>query len=90
MGTPPVSQIKPDIIQIDIDAKGAVRWQGEVLEQQQLDEHMQQSALSAPQPEVHLRTDKNASYAVFANVLASSRRLGLNRIAVVGSEQFVQ
>ena len=90
VGTPPVSQIKPDIIQIDIDAKGAVRWQGEVLEQQQLDEHMQQSALSAPQPEVHLRTDKNASYAVFANVLASSRRLGLNRIAVVGSEQFVQ
>ena len=90
VGTPPVSQGKPDIIQIDIDAKGDVRWQGEVLQPQQLDEHMQQSAQSAPQPEVHLRTDRDASYAVFATVLASSRRLGLNRIAVVGSEQFVQ
>ena len=90
VGTPPVSQGKPDIIQIDIDVKGDVRWQGEVLQPQQLDEHMQQSAQSAPQPEVHLRTDRDASYAVFATVLASSRRLGLNRIAVVGSEQFVQ
>jgi biopolymer transport protein ExbD len=56
----------------------------------QLEENMRQSASAATQPEVHLRTDKDASYAVFAKVLASSRRLGLNRIAVVGSEQFVQ
>ena len=42
------------------------------------------------QPEVHLRPNKAASYAVFANVLASSKRIGLTKIAVVGSEQFVQ
>ena len=90
VGSPPVSQTKPNIIQIDIDAKSAVHWQGEVIAQPQLEEHMQQSALATPQPEVHVRTDKDASYAVFAEVLASSRRLGLNRIAVVGSEQFVR
>jgi biopolymer transport protein ExbD len=27
---------------------------------------------------------------VFANVLSSSRRIGLNKIAVIGAEQFVQ
>jgi len=27
---------------------------------------------------------------VFANVLASSRRLGLTKIAVIGAEQFVR
>jgi biopolymer transport protein ExbD len=90
VGRPPVSQVKPEVIQIDIDAKNSVHWQGETIAPEQLDEKMRQSALAALQPEVHLRTDKDASYAVFANVLASSRRIGLNRIAVVGSEQFVQ
>ncbi len=90
VGRPPISQIKPEVIQIDIDASSAVHWQGQAIAQDQLEENMRHSAAAAPQPEVHLRTDKDASYAVFANVLASSRRLGLNRIAVVGSEQFVR
>ena len=84
------SQVKPNVIQIDIDAKNALHWQGQTLALEQLEDNMRQSAQQEPQPEVHLRTDKSASYAVFANVLASSRRLGLTRIAVVGSEQFVQ
>ena len=90
VGRPPVNSIKPEIIQIDIDAKSSVHWQGQTVALDQLEENMRQSASAATQPEVHLRTDKDASYAVFANVLASSRRIGLNRIAVVGSEQFVQ
>jgi biopolymer transport protein ExbD len=42
------------------------------------------------QPEVHIRPNKDSSYAVFANVLSSSKRLGLNKIAVIGAEQFIQ
>jgi biopolymer transport protein ExbD len=90
VGKPPISQQKPEVIQIDIDASSAVHWQGQTIAPEQLEANMRQSALAAPQPEVHLRTDKEARYAVFANVLSSSRRLGLNRIAVVGSEQFVR
>jgi biopolymer transport protein ExbD len=90
VGRPPVNAIKPEVIQIDIDAMSSVHWQGQTVALDQLEENMRQSASAATQPEVHLRTDKDASYAVFAKVLASSRRLGLNRIAVVGSEQFVQ
>jgi biopolymer transport protein ExbD len=44
----------------------------------------------ATQPEVHIRPNKDAQYAVFANVLSSSKRLGLNKIAVIGAEQFAQ
>ena len=36
------------------------------------------------QPEVHVRPNKASRYAVFANVLSSTRRLGLTRIAVIG------
>ena len=90
VGHSPANQIKPEVIQIVIDSQNGLHWQGQTVAIEQLEENMRQSANATPQPEVHLRTDKDASYSVFANVLASSRRIGLKRIAVVGSEQFVQ
>jgi biopolymer transport protein ExbD len=42
------------------------------------------------QPEVHLRPDKAAKYDVVAGVMASAQRLGLTKIGIIGSEQFVE
>jgi biopolymer transport protein ExbD len=39
-------------------------------------------------PEIHLRPHKDCQYAVFANVLSTSKRKGLTKMAVIGSEQF--
>ena len=90
VGTPPVNLVKPEKIQIDIDDKSALYWQGLPVTAQELDAKMQALSRQNPQPEVHIRPNKNSQYAVFANVLASSKRLGLTKIAVIGSEQFVQ
>jgi biopolymer transport protein ExbD len=90
VGTPPVNLIKPEKIQIDIDDKSTVYWQGLPVTDQELDANMQALHAQNPQPEVHIRPNKNSQYAVFANVLSSSKRLGLTKIAVIGAEQFVQ
>ena len=90
VGTPPVNLIKPEKVQIDIDDKSAFYWQGLPVSAQELDVNMQALSGQNPQPEVHIRPNKKSQYAVFANVLASSKRLGLTKIAVIGSEQFVQ
>jgi biopolymer transport protein ExbD len=90
VGTPPVNNIKPEKIQIDIDERSIVYWQGLPVTGQELETNMTTVSQATVQPEVHLRPNKAASYAVFANVLASSKRIGLTKIAVVGSEQFVQ
>ena len=90
VGTPPVNNIKPEKIQIDIDEHSVVYWQGLPVTAQELEANMKTLANSTVQPEVHLRPNKAASYAVFANVLSSTKRLGLNKIAVIGSEQFVK
>ncbi len=42
------------------------------------------------QPEIHLRPDKAAKYDVVAGVMASAQRLGLTKIGIVGSEQFIE
>ena len=90
VGAPPTKQVKPEKIQIDIDATSVVYWQGTPVTAQELDEKMKGISQQSSQPEVHIRPNKDAHYAVFANVLSSSRRVGLTKIAVIGAEQFVQ
>ena len=90
VGAPPTNLIKPEKIQIDIDERSTVYWQGLPVTALELDEKMNEIAKVEPQPEVHIRPNKTSQYAVFANVLSSSKRLGLTKIAVIGAEQFVQ
>lgn len=90
VGAPPTSLIKPEKIQIDIDEQSVVYWQGLPVKAQELDEKMKLLGQQSFQPEVHIRPNKVSQYAVFANVLSSSKRMGLNKIAVIGAEQFIQ
>ncbi len=90
VGAPPQSQVKPEKVQIDIDEKSIVYWQGQTVTFEDLESNMQTLALAHEQPEVHVRPSEEAQYAVFASVLAASKRRGLTRIAVIGSEQFVK
>ncbi|MDH4480959.1 MAG: biopolymer transporter ExbD [Rhodoferax sp.] len=90
VGTPPTNQVKPEKIQIDIDAQSVVFWQGVPVTAEELDEKMKAISQQNSQAEVHIRPNKDARYAVFANVLSSSKRVGLTKIAVIGAEQFVQ
>ncbi|WP_199236611.1 biopolymer transporter ExbD [Ramlibacter sp. WS9] len=90
VGTPPTNEIKPEKVQIDIDEKSTVYWQGLPVNAAELDEKMTQLAAMNPQPEVHIRPNKDCQYAVFANVLSTSKRKGLSKMAVIGHEQFVQ
>ena len=55
-----------------------------------LEEKIQSAATQSVQPEVHLRPDKGSRYAVAALVMASAQRLGLTKIGIVGSEQFIE
>jgi len=90
VGVPPDNLVKPEKVQIDIDDKSVVYWQGLPVTAQELDEKMNLVAQQPVPPEIHLRPNKDCSYAVFANVLSTSKRKGLTKIAVIGSEQFVQ
>jgi len=90
VGAPLSNIIKPEKIQVDIDEKSIIYWQGLPVTAIELNDKMTAVANSSPQPEVHIRPNKVSQYAVFASVLASSKRFGLTKIAVIGAEQFVQ
>jgi biopolymer transport protein ExbD len=90
-GNPPPPLVLPEVVKLDIDEESRVYWNGEVVpDRPTLEAKMTASAQQSVQPEVHLRPDKSARYAVVASVMASAQRLGLTKIGIVGSEQFVE
>ena len=91
VGNPPPPLVKPEVLKIDIDNQGRIWWNGEVLpDRAALEERLTGASQQPVQPELHLRPDKAAKYEVVAAVLASAQRLGLTRIGIVGSEQFIE
>ncbi len=90
-GNPPPPLVLPEIMKIDIDPAGTVYLNGEpVPDRATLEERFTAAAAQPVQPEVHLRPDKAAKYDVVAGVMASAQRLGLTKIGIIGSEQFVE
>ncbi len=90
VGNPPPQLIKPEVVKIDIDERSVVFWNGEEIDDRAtLEAKMKAAAETQPQPEVHLRPNKLARYEVVAAVMASTQRIGLTKMGIVGSEQFI-
>ncbi|MBP7336212.1 biopolymer transporter ExbD [Niveispirillum sp.] len=86
----PENMVEPEIITIEVDFDGTVIWNGSVLNsREEMEQQMTLKAAQQPQPEVHLRPNKLVKYKYVAAVLASAQRLGLNKIGMVGNEQFM-
>ena len=90
-GNPPPPLVLPEVVKIDVDSSGTIYWNGEVVpDRETLEYKLATAANQAVQPELHLRPDKAAKYAIVAEVMASSQRLGLTKIGIIGSEQFIE
>lgn len=96
MALPTASAATPpptgDVFAVEIDAESNILWQGQRVTAVQLDERLAQLATQAEtqkiQPQIQVRSDKAAAYGVFVQVLASTRRHGLSRVAVLGAGVF--
>ncbi|HEX5649824.1 MAG TPA: biopolymer transporter ExbD [Steroidobacteraceae bacterium] len=85
----PQQQADPVVIQLEIDFDGTVLWNGTPVTVDSLDTYFRREAANDPQPELHIRPNKRASYDVVARVLAAAQRNGLLKIGFVGNEQFM-
>jgi biopolymer transport protein ExbD len=90
VGTPPASDVKPEVVKIDIDPRSVVYWNGvAVADEAELKTKLQSASAQATQPEVHVRPDKGARYDRFADVMVAVNQAGLQKLGVIGSEQFL-
>jgi biopolymer transport protein ExbD len=90
VGAPPPSDIKPEVVKIDIDENSKIYWQGVVLTSRtEMEDKMRTAADQPVQPEIHVRPNKLAKYNAFAEVMVSANKIGLVKLGVIGSEQFI-
>ena len=82
------STLKPEKIELTIAASGDIEWQGTPVQLSELETIMRSGAQLADQPVLQIRSDRHAKYSVLVSVLAASRRAGLNKIVIVGNEQY--
>ncbi len=91
VGNPPPPLVEPEVLKIDIDASTRIFINAELVsDRKELEDRLALEAAKQPQPELHLRPDKSAKYAAVAQVMAAAQRLGLTKIGIVGSEQFIE
>jgi len=82
-------QTNPVVINLEIDFDGTVLWNGSPVTVDSLDSYFRRESVAEPQPELHIRPNKRASYDVVARVLAAAQRNGMRKIGFVGNEQFM-
>jgi len=91
IGSPPPPLVAPEVVTIEVDFDGTYIWNGQVLSgRKELESYLYVSATAPVQPEIHLRPNKLVKYEAVAAVMASSQRLGLTKIGLIGNEQFMR
>ena len=80
----------PVVIKIDVDADSVINWNGKPMgSRAELEAKLAEAVGMQPQPELHIRSHAKAKYEAAAAVMASAQRIGLTKLGIVGSEQFI-
>jgi biopolymer transport protein ExbD len=74
---------KPQNINLAIDAQGNYFWNEQPVTAEDFAFRVTQAAQQAPQPELHLRADREVRYEAVARAMAVAQRAGLSRIGFV-------
>ena len=74
---------KPETISLSVDAEGLMFWNDAPLDKSALEQRLAEAAALDPQPELHLRADRETRYQTLAEVLSAARRNGVQRIGFV-------
>jgi biopolymer transport protein ExbD len=87
---PPSKKVDPVVIKVDVGADNVINWNGKpIAGRADLEAKLLAAAAIQPQPELHIRSHAKAKYESVVLIMASAQRLGLNKLGVVGSEQFI-
>ena len=85
----PPPDVKPEVIDLEVDFDGAVVWNGTVVPNlSTLEQYLRSESGQEPQKEIHLRPDRRAKYGSVAVVLAAAQRNHMKKIGFVNITEF--
>ena len=77
------TQTKPENIVIAVDRDGNVFWNNQFVDDAQLFARLKEIAVKKPQPEVHIRGDREARYEFVGRVVFNCQRASILKIGFI-------
>ena len=76
-------QVRPETVRLSVDAGGAYFWNGASVSMDALSALLAVEAAKNPQPDLHVRADKNVRYERVAQAMAAAQRAGIRKIGFI-------
>ena len=74
---------KPQTVRLSVDAQGQYWWNESPVRDEDLPRRLRAEAAREPQPELHIRGDKNVRYERVAQAMSAAQQAGLRRIGFI-------
>ena len=83
-----VTETKPQNIVLAVDTDGGIYWNNQpIADTNELFEKLKPMAVMVPQPEVHIRGDRNARYESIGRVIVTCQRAGIAKVGFITNPQ---
>ena len=74
---------KPENVRLSVDAQGAYYWNESKIEDTDFQQRLSDTAAQEPQPELHIRGDKDVRYERVAQAMAAAQSAGVRKIGFI-------
>lgn len=78
-----VTPQKPDIITLSVDQNGKLYWNDSAIIKDDLPQRFAEASARKPQPELHLRADRDTRYQTIADIMSAAQKAGIQKLAFV-------
>lgn len=76
-------EIKPENINLSIDAQGLMYWNTEIIDAAQMNARIAEASKKTPQPELHIRAERTTQYEKIVEIMAAAQSGGLSKIGFI-------
>ncbi|WP_311221219.1 MULTISPECIES: biopolymer transporter ExbD [unclassified Acidovorax] len=80
-------EIKPETIRLSVTADGKFHWNETTITDDELEPRLKAEASKDPQPDLHIRGDKEVRYERVALAMSAAQRAGVRKIGFVTEPQ---
>ena len=78
---------KPDIVTLSLNREGRLFWNDTPVADAELSARLAEAGSRKPQPELHLRADRDTRYQRIAEIMTAARKAGLQKLGFVSQPQ---
>lgn len=82
--------LKPETVRLTVEADGTYSLDGEKVSDQQMTVRLQAEGTKTPQPDLHIRGDRDVRYERVVQAMAAAQKAGLKKIGFVTEPESTQ